>query len=161
MSYMANGGKGRLVEIYNRIEANDPANSALILVPLSKAGTEAQGQDIDTLKALLEDANFTEQTEGEWARQVLTDAELAAAPGPDDEANTNGVQNPEVSFGEPTAGKVPALALCYDADTTSGDDGDLEFLGLVTFQNAKEEATEIVADGNEVVFKEGALFDAS
>ena len=29
-----NIAKGRVVELYNRVENNDPANSALILVPI-------------------------------------------------------------------------------------------------------------------------------
>jgi hypothetical protein len=153
-TFMANIAKGRLVELYNRVKSNDPASSAFILVPLTAGGTEGQGQDFDNLEALLEDANFTEQTGGGWARKTLTDSELAALPAPNDEANRYDLPSPEVNFGEPEAANdTVGLAICYDANTGTGDDGDLLFIGCMDFT--------VEADGNEVVLKEGTLFQAS
>jgi len=50
-----NISKGRVVELHNRVDGNDPANSALILVVLAEAGLESDAvlQDYDTLSALL------------------------------------------------------------------------------------------------------------
>ena len=44
-----NIAKGRVVEYYNRVKSNDPANSALILVPIETSGLEADA----TLMAML------------------------------------------------------------------------------------------------------------
>ena len=51
-----NIAKGRVVEYYNRVKSNDPANSALILVPIETSGLEADSTliDVDTLAALSE-----------------------------------------------------------------------------------------------------------
>lgn len=156
-TFTANKGKGRIVELYNRVKNNEPANSAFVLIPLSAAGSEAEGQDYDDLKALLEDAGFTEQGGGGWERKTLTDSELAAFPEPDDENNRYDVENPEVNFGEPEAGNdVVAFALCYDPNTTEGEDDTLEFLG----QSLPASGT-IEADGTEVTVKAGEFFRAS
>ena len=42
-----NIAKGRVVEFYNRVENNDPTNSALILVPIETTGLEADATLID------------------------------------------------------------------------------------------------------------------
>lgn len=153
-TYMSNKGKGRFIELYNRVESNDPTNSAFVLVPLSAAGTEEQGQDIDDLKALLEDANFTEQTEGGWERVVLSDAELAELPEPNDEANRYDVENPEIELGEIESGKdIVGFAVCYDSNTTEGEDDAIEFLGHTDFA--------IEGDGSEVIVKKGDIFQGS
>jgi hypothetical protein len=36
-----NIAKGRVVELYNRVKSNDPANSAIILVPIETTGLES------------------------------------------------------------------------------------------------------------------------
>jgi hypothetical protein len=53
-----NISKGRVVELYNRVKANDPANSALILVPIETTGLEADSVliDKDDLAAVLSGA---------------------------------------------------------------------------------------------------------
>jgi hypothetical protein len=42
-----NIAKGRIVEFYNRVKGDDPANSALILVPIETSGLEADATLID------------------------------------------------------------------------------------------------------------------
>src|SRR6185295_19896488 len=58
-----NIAKGRVVELYNRVKANDPANSALIIVPIETSGLEADSVlvDKDDLAAFLTGAT-NEQT---------------------------------------------------------------------------------------------------
>ena len=70
-----NIAKGRVAELYNRVDSNDPANSALIIVPIDRgATTDATFRDHDTLAAVL--AASTERTTGGWNRKTLTDADL-------------------------------------------------------------------------------------
>jgi hypothetical protein len=78
-----NIAKGRVVEYYNRVKSNDPANSALILVPIETTGLETDAVliDKDDLSALLAGATNEQTTMG---RKTLTDADLAALPAPDD-----------------------------------------------------------------------------
>lgn len=152
--FVFNIAKGRIVEFYNRVENNDPSTSALILVPLSQSGTEAQGQDLDTLAAVEADANFAEQTAGGWARKTLTDVELAALPAPDDTNNRYAVAVPAVTWTGPTAGNnTTGLLVCYDANTGAGADTDIIPLTHHTFA--------VTADGNDVVLNVGDFLRAS
>jgi hypothetical protein len=153
-NFTFNIAKGRVVEYYNRVKANDPANSALILVPLSQSGTEAQGQDLDTMALVEADANFAEQTAGGWVRKTLTDAELAAFPAPNDTDNRYDVAVPAVTWTAPSAGNnTTGLLVCYDNDTTGGTDANLIPLTHHTFA--------VTADGNDVVLSVGNFFQAS
>ncbi|MFN7883014.1 MAG: hypothetical protein ACK5PF_08385, partial [bacterium] len=48
-----NIAKGRVVELYNRVKSNDPANSALSLGPIDTSGLDSDATriDVDTLAA--------------------------------------------------------------------------------------------------------------
>jgi hypothetical protein len=150
-TFAFNISKGRAVELYRRVDENDPATAALVLVPLSAGGTEAQGQDFDDLKALLEDANFTEETEGEWERKVFTDTELAAQA-VDDENNRNPFSLPETAWGEPTT-TVVGFVLCYDPKAGEGEDDEL--VPIAAFDK------EVKGDGNTVAQEAGEAYRAS
>ena len=153
-NFVFNIAKGRVVEFYNRAENNDPANSALILVPLATSGTEAQGQDLDTLAAVEADANFSEQTGGGWVRKTLESAQLAALPAPNDTDNRYDVQVPSVTWTTPTAGNdTSGLLVCYDSDTTAGTDSNIIPLTHHDFV--------VETDGNDVVLNVGDFFRAS
>lgn len=149
-----NIAKGRIVEYYNRVENNDPSTSALILVPLSASGTEAQGQDLDTLAAVEADANFAEITTGGWSRKTLTDTELAAFPAPDDTNNRYSVAVPSVTWvSVATGNNTTGLLVCYDADTGTGTDSNIIPLTHHTFT--------VTTDGNNVVLNVNDFLRAS
>ncbi len=117
-------GKG--VEYYSRVYANDPANSALILVVIAASGieTDAVLRDYDTLSALLAATN-NEVTNTGYARKTLTDAVLTA-PAPDDTNNWFLVDLPDQTWTAVSAGDVWAkLLVCYDSDTTAGTDANI------------------------------------
>lgn len=153
-NFVFNIAKGRIVEFYNRAENNDPTNSALILVPLSASGTEAQGQDLDTLAAVEADANFAEQTAGGWVRKTLESAQLASLPSANDTDNRYDIQVPSVTWTGPTAGNnTTGLLVCYDPDTTAGTDSNIIPLTHHDFV--------VTADGNDVVLNVGDFFRAS
>jgi hypothetical protein len=153
-NFVFNIAKGRVVEYYNRAESNDPANSALILVPLSASGTEAQGQDLDDLAAVEADATFAERTTGGWVRKTLESVQLAALPAPDDVNNRYGVQVPAVTWTTPAAGNnTTGLLVCYDPDTTGGADSAIIPLTHHDFV--------VTTDGNDVVLNVGDFFRAT
>ncbi len=153
-NFVFNIAKGRVVEFYNRAENNDPTNSALILVPLSSSGTEAQGQDLDDLAAVEADANFAERTSGGWVRKTLESAQLASLPSADDTNNRYDVSLPAVTWTTPAAGNnTTGLLVCYDSDTTAGTDSNIIPLTHHDFV--------VTTDGNDVTLNLSVFFRAS
>jgi hypothetical protein len=148
-----NIAKGRIVELYARVESNDPSTSALVLVPLSATDTEANRQDDDNLSVFLA-ATPNEQTAGGWVRKVLTDTELASVPAPEDTGNKYIVSLPEVKWTEPETGSnVVALAVCYDPKTGEGTDTEILVLTVHDFA--------VTADGNDVILNAGSFLSAA
>jgi len=123
-----NIAKGRVVEYYNRVKSNDPANSALIVVVLKATGIEVDAtlQDYDDLAAILAATN-DEATNTGYARKVLTDVELAALPAPDDTNNRYDIDIPDQTWTgvQATGGAWAVLLVCYDPDTTVGTDSTI------------------------------------
>lgn len=116
---------GRIVELYNRVDLNDPANSALVIVAINSSAADATLKDLDTLAAVLADADTAEVTNTNYARKVLTDSDLSAfAP---DDAN----DWVDLDFADQTWTSVAAgdawtdLVICYDSDTTAGTDANI------------------------------------
>jgi hypothetical protein len=127
-----NIAKGRVTELYSRVKGNDPANSALILVPIETAGLEADATliDVDTLTALLAGTTNEQTTMG---RKVLTDADLAVVPAPDDTNNWYELSLPTVTWALATGNPIAKIAVCYDADTTGGTDANIVPLTMFDF----------------------------
>lgn len=148
-----NIAKGRVAEFYNRVENNDPANSALILIPCSAGDTEANAQDADTVTAALATA-INEQTGGGWVRKTLTNTELAAFPAPNDTDNRYDIAVPEVTWTTPAAASdTTHLLIAYDPDTTAGTDADLVPISFHAFA--------VTADGNDVILNAGNFMQSS
>jgi hypothetical protein len=119
--FVFNVALGRVCELARRVEANDPADSALVVVAIDAGGvTDATLKDVDTLAALLATA-ADEVTNTGYARKVLTNGALTVTV--DD---TNDRQ--EVDFADQTFTGIGAgdawtdLVIGYDPDTTGGDD---------------------------------------
>lgn len=137
--FVFNIAKGRVVEYYNRVENNDPANSALVIVVVDRAGqTDAIMKDYDNLSTLLGDALVAEVTNGggtPYARKILTDADLAALPAPDDTNDRYDVDIPDQTWNTIAAGSSwTDMIVCYDSDTTGGADTAIIPLTCHTFQ---------------------------
>jgi hypothetical protein len=123
-SLVANISKGREVEFYERVNSNDPANSALIMGVLVVGGdTIADLQDYDTVSAMLAGPS-TEAAVAGYTRKTLTDADLFAWT-PDDSLNRNLLWLPMQTF-SPNTGETWDIAwVAYDNDTTGGTDANL------------------------------------
>jgi hypothetical protein len=147
-----NIAKGRVVEFYNRVKSNDPANSALILVPIETAGLEADATliDVDTLTALIAGTTNEQTTLG---RKTLTDADLAALPAPDDTNDRYEVSLPAVTWAAATGNPISKIAICYDADTTTGTDANIT--PLCMFDRAE------TPSGSDIVLSAGVFYRAS
>lgn len=118
---------GRIVEFYNRVDTNDPANSALIVVAIAAGTTtDAAFKDFDTLAASLPGAGgAAEATNTGYARKVLTDADLVAFA-PDDANDRTDLDMPDQTWTGVAAGtNWTDLILCFDSDTTVGTDANI------------------------------------
>lgn len=131
-----NIGLGSVAGYYRRVDGNDPANSALIVVLLAATGieTDAVLKDVDTLTALVA-GTTNEATNTGYARKVLTDADLVAFA-PDDTNNRVDLDIPDQTWtavANDGTGAISDLVICYDGDTTAGTDANIEPLTLHDF----------------------------
>lgn len=143
---------GKVNAYVERVDSNDPANSAIIVVPIDRgAATDATLKDMDTLAAVL--GAVTERNTNNWNRKTLTDSDLTA-PAPDDANDRQGADTGDLLWSPgPTSGNVTDLLFCYDPDTTSGTDA-----GIVPLTC---HAWAITPDGSEVTATVADFFRAS
>ena len=142
--FVFNIAKGRVAELYNRVDSNDPANSALVIVVLATSGLEADTtlRDFDTLSAVLA-GTTNEVTNTGYARKVLTDTDLTALA-PDDTNDRMDVDIPDQTWVSVAAGDGwSKLLVCYDGDTTAGTDANIIPLTAHDFV--------VTPDGNNIV----------
>lgn len=142
---VANIAKGRVVELYNRVKSNDPANSAFLWIPVLKGSmTDDQFRDSATLAVVL--GLCTERNASGWARVTQTDADLVALPAPDNTNNRYDIDLPDPTWTPTNATHtVDAFVLAYDSDTTSGTDANIVPIAKY------DTAATVVPDGNPVV----------
>ena len=117
---------GRVAELYNRVDSNDPANTALVIVILATAGieTDATLKDLDTVTALVA-GTTNEVTNSGYARKVLTDADIVAFA-PDDTNDRVDLAIPDQTWIAVVAGDGwNDLVVAYDNDTTAGTDANI------------------------------------
>ena len=121
-----NIAKGKVNGYVDRVDTNDPTNSALIIVLLKVAEADGTLEDYDTLSALLAGSN-TEADFTNYARKTLTDSDLTA-PTPDDTNNWQTADMPDqtwTSAGGATNNTLVKLLVCYDNDSTGGTDANI------------------------------------
>jgi hypothetical protein len=147
-----NIAKGRVAELYDRVEGNDPSTAAIILIPIEASGLESDATliDADTVAAVLAGATNEQTTMG---RKTLTDAELAAVPAPDDSNDRNERSLPSVTWTAATGNAISKMLVAYDANAGSGTDADL--VPLTMFDCA------LTPDGNDFTLNSGTFFRAS
>lgn len=151
--FVFNIAKGRVAELYNRVQTNDPANSALVIVAINASATDATMTDYDTLAALLADVNVAEVTNTGYSRIVLTDADLAALS-VDDTNDRMPCDIADQTFTAISAGDAwTDLVICYDGDTTAGTDANLIPLTCHDFA--------ITPDGTDIVAQVADFYRAA
>lgn len=128
-----NIAKGRVAELYNRVDLNDPANAVLVIAVFNSSETDAAMLDVDTLAALEALASAAEVTNSGYARKVLTDADLVAFA-PDDTNDRVDLDIPDQTWTAVVAGTAwTDLVICYDSDSTGGTDSNIVPLTLHDF----------------------------
>lgn len=148
---------GREVEFYARVDGNDPANSAFVLVELASSGLEADSvlRTYATLSALLAASN-NEVTNTNYARIVITDTGLAAYT-VDTLTHTITLPLANQTFTTILAGDSwSKLLVCYDSDTTGGTDANIVPVCAV---DTWKDGVPAVPNGNNIIvaFPNGLL----
>jgi len=146
-----NIAKGRVAELYNRVDLNDPANAVLVVTAWLSTATDATIKDIDTVALLESDANTAEATNSGYARKVLTDADVVAFA-PDDTNDRVDIDIPDQTWTAVAAspGAWSDLAICYDSDSTAGTDANivpLTWHDFVVTPNGGDITAQIAATG--------------
>lgn len=122
-----NIAKGRITELANRVNNNDPTNAVFLVVALKATGLEADGtlQDYDDLGTLLAAAN-DEATNTGYARKTLDQAGGITVT-TDDTNNRVDVDFPDQTWTgvQTTGGAWGAILVCYDSDSTAGTDSNI------------------------------------
>jgi hypothetical protein len=116
---------GRVAELYNRVDTNDPANSVLVVIAWNVSASDATIKDVDTVAALASTSGVSEVTNTGYSRKILTDADLVAFA-PDDVNDRVDLDIPDQTWTGVAAGtNWTDLAICYDNDSTSGTDANI------------------------------------
>jgi hypothetical protein len=152
-----NGSKGKVAELAARVNANDPANSALVIVVLAATGleTDAVLLDKDTLADVLA-GTTNEATNANYARKVL-DQTAGITITTDDVNDRVDVDIPDQTWLAVAAagGAFGKLVVCYDPDTTGGTDANIVPLTMHDFA--------VTPDGSDIIAQiaAGGFFRAS
>ena len=125
---------GRVAELYNRVDSNDPTNAVLLIIAINAgAATDATLRDYDTMSAIEGDANAAEVTNSGYARKTLTDADLVSFA-PDDANDRVDLDVPDQTWTGVAAGSAwTDLVFAYDNDSTSGTDSSVVPMTLHDF----------------------------
>lgn len=116
---------GRVAELYNRVDLNDPANAALIIIIFNSTATDAIIKDLDDVAAIEADINTAEVTNTNYARKTLVDTDLAAFA-PDDTNDRVDLDIADQTFSAIAAGDAwTDLTIAYDNDTGAGTDANI------------------------------------
>lgn len=148
-SIQFNCSKGREVEFYNRVDTNDPTNSALIMMVLASGSADGINglADFDTFAAITA-GGYTEVTNPGYSRKTLTDANLSAFT-VDDTNNRILLTLPLQTFTTISAGNTWDIVIVgYDSDTTSGTDANIV---PITGGELRENGTALVPSGANIV----------
>jgi hypothetical protein len=147
-----NISKGRVGELYRRVKNNDPANSALLLIPIETSGLQSDATliDMDDVAAVLAGATNEQTTMG---RKTLTDSDLAAVPAPDDGNDRADYSLPTVTWAAASGNAISKILVAYDPDTTGSTDSTR--IPLTMFDAVA------TPDGNDLVLNSGVFFRAS
>ena len=140
---------GRVAELYNRVDTNDPANAVLVIAVLATSGieTDAVLKDKDDLAAVVA-GTTNEVTNTNYARKVLTDSDIVAFAA-DDTNDRVDLDFPDQTWSAVASGDGWNDALvCYDSDSTGGTDANIVPLTMHDFV--------VTPDGNDITLQVNA-----
>jgi len=107
-----NIAKGRVAELYNRVDLNDPAAATLVIIPVDVAAvSDATLRDLDDFAAIIT-AGVTERAATGWNRKTLTDTDITVLT-IDDTNDRVDLDIADQTWTAVTAGAVTDLIICY------------------------------------------------
>lgn len=122
-----NTTKGRVGELVNRVNANDPTNSVLIWSLWNITQSDAVQRDLDDIAAIEasgSNAELTSGTNANYVRKTLSDASGITRT-VDDTNDWVDIDCPDQTWTALGAGTAVNHALCaYDSDSTAGTDAN-------------------------------------
>jgi mannitol-1-phosphate/altronate dehydrogenase len=116
-----NVAKGHVNELVNRVATDDPSNSEIVVVLLKASQADADLEDYDNLSLLLANAGNTEADFTNYTRKSITTGTVSV----DDTNNWAESSIGDVTWtaaGGTTDNSLVKLLVCYDPDSTAGDD---------------------------------------
>ena len=146
-----NISKGRVAELYNRVDLGDPSAARLYVIPISAgAVSDATARDCDDFAALVT-AGVTERTANGWNRKTLAAADLAALA-VDDTNDRMPLDAADQVWTAVTADAVTDLVICY---ASVGSPTNAQLIPLTMHDFA------ITPDGSDVTATIADFFRAS
>ena len=126
--FVFNRVKGRVAELYNRVDLSDPTNAVLVVLLLAATGieTDAVLKDVDDVAALVA-GTTNEATNTGYARKVLSDADVVAFA-PDDTNDRVDLDIPDQTWtgvANDGTGAIGDLVVAYDSDSAAGTDANI------------------------------------
>jgi len=112
--FVYNIAKGRVIELFNRVDVNDPAAAILTVIPVDVAAvSDATLKDLDDFAAIIT-AGVTERSATGWNRKTLTDADITM-PAPNDAGDSYDIDIADLFWAAVTAGAVTDIIICYSS----------------------------------------------
>lgn len=126
--FVFNIAKGRVAELYNRVDSNDPTNAALLVVLVASSGVESDAtlKDKDDLSALVSGATDLATNTGS-TRKTLTDSDIVAFAADDtnDRVDLDIPDQTWTAVANDGTGAISDIVIGYDSDTTAGTDANV------------------------------------
>lgn len=120
-----NIAKGRVTELANRVNNNDPANAVFTITAWNTTATDATIRDLDTVAAIEADANTAEVTNSGYADKILDQAGGIVVT-TDDTNDRVDIDFPDQTWTAVAAGGAwTDLSVNYDNDSTTGTDANI------------------------------------
>lgn len=125
---------GRVNELHNRVDSNDPANSVIVLVLLKASASDSSQRVMDDLTEILagtaDEATFTN-----YARKTITDSglSLSTVDTTNHRREADLADQTWTSAGGASNDTLTDALVCYDSDSTSGTDANIEPLVQLDF----------------------------
>lgn len=145
-----NISKGRVAEFHNRVQANDPAASQLVLIAIVSTDVDDLIRDVDDIAELLLLSNTAEATNSGYARIDLDDTDLDVV----DNDDTNNRMDVNITA-DPVFSSIIGgdtwthLVIAYDASGVGADATliPLTIHDFVVTPNGGDITAQIAVDG--------------
>jgi len=154
-NFVYNQALGKAAEWAARVNANDPANSILVLEAVASTATDATLKDLDDFAAIEADANTAEVAQSGYARKTFNDSTGGITVTIDDTNDRTDVDVPDQTWTAVASGGSAwtDLIFGYDSDSTTGTDSGVKPMTQHDFA--------ITTDGSDITATIAVFYRAS